>query len=251
MSRNQQIKYATSLDAGNILREIGTIRGQLKQQSTVEGRNKLDRITSELVKRCVLLLLLLLPAQKYIAKKLGGLSWNADKPVILKLIILWVVVKPRMCSVFLCPAAFWDNTGMKGWRGHVEMYVKNLTWIKTGFSQLPIISMCSLAFEDIGVISKKIDTSVKLRKDNNNTSARYYKDYSLGSASDMKWIAPPLKGSPSCGFEEDEIFVSGVTIRHNRPNKDNVDFKTLLSMETYASIDDALQAINSKRSLVL
>ena len=41
----------------------------------------------------------------------------------------------------------------------------------------------------------------------------------------MKWIAPSLKGSPSGGFEEDEIFVSGVTIRHNRPNKDNVDFK--------------------------
>ena len=167
MSRNQQIKYATSLDAGNlILRAIGTIRGQLKQQSTVEGRNKLDRLTSELVKRCVL------PAQKYIAKKLGDLSWNADKPVILKLIILWVVVKPRMCSVFLCPAAFWDNTGMKGWRGHVKMYVKNLPWIKSGFPQLPIISMCSLAFKDIVVISKNFDTSVKLRKDYINTWQR-------------------------------------------------------------------------------
>ena len=85
LSRNQQIKYATSLDAGNILRAIGTIRGQLKQQSTVEGRNKLDRLTSELVKRCVL------PAQKYIAKKLGDLSWNANKPVILKFIILQAI----------------------------------------------------------------------------------------------------------------------------------------------------------------
>ena len=240
LSRNQQIKYATSLDAGNILRAIGTIRGQWKQQSTIEGRNKLDRLTSELVKRCVF------PAQQYIAKKLGDLNWTADKPVILKLIISWVVVKPRMCSVFLCPAAFWDNTGMKGWRGHIEMYIKNLSWVKTSFPQLPIISMCSLAFEDVGVIAKIFDASVKLRKDYNNTSARYYKDHSLGSASEMKWIAPPLKVSPSGGFEEDKIFLSGVTIRHSRQNRDNVDFKTLLSMETYASVDDALQAINSR-----
>jgi len=238
LSKNQLVKYANSLDAGNQLKAIGVQRGQLAKKkmtnaTRVIATNKLRKLSKKLAERCIH------GAQKYIVRKLGDANHEVSHTAIKQLIASFAFDKPKMETRFQCPVAYWDNSGQQGWKGQIEMMVKNYKQVLCAYPQLPWISCMSLPYEDLGIVQEILGERPFTRAEYAETTAKHFSSKTLSCAKMIKVVFPPMKGSPSGATEDAQTIVGGVACRIERQNEDIINVEAMKVFEKYASVEEA------------
>jgi len=240
LSKVQLTKFATSQDAGTILRAIGLMNGKKKKKNAAPDKkaedNKRRQLVAALYNRCIH------PAQQYIVKQLLKKDFSEREAVML-LIRSWLVAKPKANACFIAPLAYWDGSNSGNYETVVDMFMNRVPDVKTAFPQLPWLSLTMMVYEDIGVISASLGEKLNVRSQYTNTTTRFAKSRTYSIAVKPQWVFPPLKGSPSDAGNVTTLSVGGVTARIERENKDRIDPDALLADEAYASVDAAMTAL--------
>ena len=147
-SRSLLVKYATSLDAGNLLKAIAVQRGHYTSNRKGDNQALIKTKLTHLVK--AMKKLVIHPAQKYFMEQVLVKSNEFNRAEVMTFVNSLLVAKPKRNVVFAAPIAYWDPkiSAANDWKDQIVMYDRRRTEVFCSFPQMPVISMMMCPYED-------------------------------------------------------------------------------------------------------